>query len=298
MPLKLRGFLRAMLRLVVIAAVTYTAVCGFVAWEKEDIIFPMHGRERAALQTVQPGFEAWWLKTPEGEVEAWWQPAAGASAERPAPAVMVFHGNGELIDDSRDFAERWHALGAHVLLVEYRGYGRSAGKPTITACRADAVAWFDKLAARADVKPELIVAHGFSLGGVFAAELAGQRPVGGLALEGSPASLVESARDRGIWLVLTRERFDAVKVLRALPADVPVLITHSQNDDVVPLRHGELLAAARPGSRMVRGQYGHFPLAVTERPDLLAELLAAAKVRAGLPVTDKGLAPAAVDSAL
>ncbi len=298
MPLKLRGFLRAVVRLVVIAAVTYTGLCAFVAWKKEEIIFPMHGKERAARQTTLPGFETWWMKTPEGEVEAWWQPAKSASAERPAPAVMVFHGNGELIDDSRDFAQRWHALGAHVLLVEYRGYGRSAGKPTIAACRADAVAWFDKLAARADVRRDVILVHGFSLGGVFAAELAGQRAVGGLVLEGSPAGLVESARDRGIWLVLTRERFDAVKVLRALPAGVPVLITHGQGDYVVPPRHGELLAAARPDARVVRGKDGHYPLAVTERPELLAELLATAKARAGLPVADKGLAPAAVDSAL
>jgi hypothetical protein len=298
MPLKLRGFLRAVVRLVVIAAAAYTGVCGFMAWKKEEIIFPMRGKERAAMQTVLPGFEAWWLKTPEGEVEAWWQPAAGASAERPAPAVMVFHGNGELIDDSRDFAERWHALAVHVLLVEYRGYGRSAGSPTIAACRADAEAWFDKLAARADVRRDLILAHGFSLGGVFAAELAGQRAVGGLALEGAPAGLVESARDRGIWLVLTRKRFDAVKVLRALPAGVPVLITHGERDDIILPRHSELLAAARPEARFVKGRDGHYPLAVTDRPELLAELLAAAKARNERSASDKGLAPAAVDSAL
>ncbi len=298
MFLKLRGILRAVVRLVVIATVTYLGGCALVAWKKEGIIFPLHGKERAAKQGALPGFETWWMKTPEGEVEAWWRPAEGASAERPAPAVMVFHGNGELIDDSRDFAQRWRALGAHVLLVEYRGYGRSAGEPTIAACKADAAAWFDKLAERAEVRRELIVAHGFSLGGVFAAELAGQRAVGGLVLECAPAGLVESARDRGIWLVLTREGFDAVKVLRALPTGVPVLITHGQNDYVVSQRHGQLLAAARPDARVVWGKGSHYPLAVTERPELLAELLAAAKVRAGLPAADKGLAQVAVNSAL
>jgi hypothetical protein len=49
---------------------------------------------------------------------------------------------------------------------------------------------------------------------------------------------------------------------------------------------------------VVWGEGGHYPLAVTERPELLSELLAAAKVRAGLPAADKGLAQAAVNSAL
>jgi pimeloyl-ACP methyl ester carboxylesterase len=298
MPLKLRGIVRALVRLAVIAGVTYTGVCGFVAWEKEEIIFPLRGRERAAHQKVLPGFESWWLKTPEGDVEAWWQPAEGASAEKPAPAVLVFHGNGELIDDSRDFAQRWHALGVHVLLVEYRGYGRSAGLPTINACRADSAAWFDRLAARADVRRDLILAHGFSLGGAFAAELAGQRPVGGLVLEGGPAGLVESAHDRGIWLIFTRERFDAVAVLRHLPPGVPVLITQGKADEVMPPRHGELLAAARPGAKVVWGKGSHYPQAVTDRPELLAELLAAARARAATAAPDKGLAPAADNSAL
>lgn len=294
----MRRFLRATGRLVVIAAVTYTAVCGYVAWNKEDIIFPLRGRERAALQTVQPGFEQWWLKTPEGDVEAWWRPAEGASAERPAPAVLVFHGNGELIDDMRDFADRWHRLGAHVLLVEFRGYGRSAGLPTIEACRADAAAWFDRVAARPDVRRDWIVAHGFSLGGAFAAELAGRRPVGGLILEGAPASLVEAAHDRGIWLIFTRERFDAKAVLRSLPSAVPVLITQGKMDEVMPPRHGELLAAARPNANVVWGKGGHYPQAVTDRPELLADLLSAVKKRPVQQTPDKGLAPAAGDSAL
>lgn len=294
----MRKFLRAIGRLVLIAALTYTAVCGYVAWNKEDIIFPLRGRERAARQTVLPGYEQWWLKTPEGDVEAWWRPAEGAPAGQPAPAVLVFHGNGELIDDMRDFADRWHRLGAHVLLVEFRGYGRSAGSPTIEACRADAAAWFDRVAARPDVRRDWIISHGFSLGGAFAAELAGRRPVGGLILEGSPASLVEAAHDRGIWLIFTRERFDATAVLRGLPPEVPVLITQGSSDTVMPSRHGELLAAARPQARVVRGDYDHYPFAVTSRPSLLAEMLDAVKNRSLPQTPDKGLAPKAGDSAL
>lgn len=282
MPQKTRGFLRATLRLLGIAALAYLGVCGFVAWNKEKIIFPVHGRERAAGRTAPAGYETWWQTMRDGvRVEGWWSPARGASPERPAPAVIVFHGNGELIDDSRDFAEVWNGLGASVLLAEYRGYGRSEGAPGIEACRADAAEWFDRVAATPGVRGDAILAHGFSLGGVFAAELAGLRPVAGLALEGTVASLREAAKDRRIWILLTRERFDAGAVLGRLDAGVPVLLTHGARDDVVPFHHLGVLAASRPGATVATGDHDHHPLSTQERPDLLRDLLQAAVARAG-----------------
>jgi alpha-beta hydrolase superfamily lysophospholipase len=278
---KKRGFLRALTRLLFIAGLTYLAVCAAVAWQKETLIFPHHGRERAAGKSAPAGYETWWHTMADGtRIEAWWRPAPAAkNASGPAPAVMVFHGNGELIDDSRDFADVWHECGVGVLLVEYRGYGRSDGVPGVTTCKADSVEWYDRLAATPGVAKELILAHGFSLGGVFAAELAGVRPVAGLALEGTVASLREAARDRYVWILLTRERFDAEAVLRALPAEVPVLLTHGRADYVVPFRHHGLLVAARPGATAVDGDYDHFPLTTQRRPELLQDLLAAARAR-------------------
>ena len=175
----------------------------------------------------------------------------------------------------------WHELGASVLLVEYRGYGRSDGEPGITACKGDAVEWFDRVAARPEVRRDVILAHGFSLGGVFAAELAGERPAAGLALEGTVASLREAARDRQVWVMFTRERFDATAVLRRLDPRVPVLLTHGRRDDVVGFRHHGLLAAARPGARAVADDYDHYPLSTWQRPDLLSELLGRAREGAG-----------------
>lgn len=281
MPPIRRGVARSCFRLALFAAATYLAVCALMAWQKETIIFPLHGRERAAGKVAPPGYETWWQTMRDGvRVEAWWRPARGASPDRPAPAVLVFHGNGELIDDSRDFAEVWHDLGASVLLVEYRGYGRSEGSPGIAACAADAAEWFDRVAATPGVQAQAIIAHGFSLGGVFAAELAGLRPVAGLVMEGSVASLRAAARDRGIWLLLTRERFDAEAVLRRLPPEVPVLLTHGRRDRVVPHRHLGLLAAARPGATVVEDDHDHYPLSTQERPDLLRDLLATMETRA------------------
>lgn len=277
MAIKQRAWPRAVLRWVAVASVAYLSVCGIVAWQKDAILFPMHGRERAAGKVAPAGYETWWQTMRDGtRVEGWWLPARGASAEKPAPAVLVFHGNGELIDDSRDFAEVWHDLGANVLLVEYRGYGRSDGEPGVTGCKGDSLEWFDRVAARPEVRRDAILAHGFSLGGIFAAELATERPVAGLALEGTVASLREAAHDRYVWILFTRERFDATAVLRRLDPGVPVLLTHGRRDKVVLFRHHGLLVAARPSARAVAGDHDHYPLTTQERPDLLRELLARA----------------------
>jgi alpha-beta hydrolase superfamily lysophospholipase len=277
-----RRIARAFLRWLLVATCAYLAVCALVAWRKDDILFPLHGRERAAGKVAPAGYETWWQTMRDGvRVEAWWRPAPGASPERPAPAVIVFHGNGELIDDSRDFAEVWNALGACVLLAEYRGYGRSEGRPGVSEIIGDAAEWFDRVAARPEARPDAILAHGFSLGGIFASELAGRRPVAGLALEGTVASLRAAARDRRIFILFTSERFDATEVLRGLDPRVPVLLTHGRRDGVVPFRHLALLAAARPGARVVADEHDHYPLSTAERPDLLRDLLAAAAASGG-----------------
>lgn len=282
---RLRDTLRRLARSLATSALIYAGFCAIMAWNKERIIFPERGHERAVGRVAPPGFETWWQTMQDGtRVEGWWRPAPSASSATPSPAVIVFHGNGELIDDSIDFADAWHERGVSVLLAEYRGYGRSEGSPGIATCRTDAAEWFDRVAARPEVRPELVLAHGFSLGGVFAAELAGLRPVAGLALESSPASLREAARERGIWLLFTRERFDAEAVLRALPADIPVLLSHGENDPVVGFRHHCRLAAARPAAFAATEIYSHTPLSLSF-PSLLDALLDAASRR-----VDKGLA--------
>ena len=81
-----------------------------------------------------------------GGVEAWVLPGRGASAERPGPAVIFAHGNGELIDHWPDVLSWYVRQGVTVLLPEYRGYGRSAGRPSERDITDDFVWFHDDLA--------------------------------------------------------------------------------------------------------------------------------------------------------
>lgn len=288
--------------LLVLSALGYVAFCGLVAWNKEVMIYPAHGRERAAGRVAPAGYETWWRTLPDGgKVEAWWRPAKPDPAGRPAPVVMFFHGNGEIIDDQRQVVDLWHELGASVLVCEHVGYGRSDGTPRLENDIANGAAWYDLLVARPDVRPELIVAHGFSLGGAFAAQLAARRPVGGVVLESTFSSLPSMARDMNVWLYFAGERLDTERVLRELPEAVPVLITHGRLDNVIPVDEGRRLAAARPGARYFEGDFPHIPWAQDEPGQVLlrgfsAEVRARAEGARGA-AADKGLASPATLSA-
>ena len=295
--------MRRLLRfLLVLSSLGYVVFCALVAHDKERILYPNHGRERAVGRGAPAGYETWWLPVPAtgqepgskgARAEAWWLPAERSSPSAPAPVVMYFHGNAELIDDQRQTAALWHSLGVSVLLCEHVGYGRSGGVPRLETDIALAAAWFDHLVARTDVRKDLVLSHGFSLGGAFAAQLAKRRPVAGLILESTFSSLPSMARGMGVWIYFPRERLDTAGVLLGLRTDIPVLLTHGRLDDVIPVSEGRRLAETRPGARYIEGDFPHVPWAQNE-PDhaLLRDLLVAAQARA-----DKGLASPAAGSA-
>ncbi len=253
------------IRLLVVSTLTYTGFCVALACWKEQLIFPLRGVERARALTPPPDARVWWREIAPGErVEAWFFPGRGRTADKRGPAVVCFHGNGELIDDNLDTVRAFTALGVSVLLVEYRGYGRSGGEPDVDEIRADAAVWFDRLAVQPEVKPDAILAYGFSLGSAFAAQLAEARPVAALMLESPFTSLPAMGRRQGVYLYLSSERLATDEVLRALPAGVPVLITHQQNDPVIPVSEGRKLAALRPDAMYVEGGSEHFPFALMQ----------------------------------
>lgn len=189
------------------------------------------------------GVEVWQLDTPEGSVEVWYAPAPGASAEHPAPAVIHAHGNGEVIDWWWPTLEPYHDRGVSVLLVEYRGYGRSAGSPTQDAIVEDFVAAYDVLATRPEVDATRIIGHGRSLGGGAVAQLAARRPLAGLMLESCYTSVADVAWDM-FWAprFLVSDPFDVRTVLETYSG--PVLIVHGMRDGNIEPHHAQANAAA------------------------------------------------------
>ncbi|MFA9479931.1 alpha/beta hydrolase [Phycisphaerales bacterium AB-hyl4] len=235
-----------MLTWLLIALLVWTAAVWLL---QRQALFPRHVANMAPAIDRPSDAEVLRLDTSAGEVVAWLLPGEGVSADRPGPAVMFAHGNGERIDFWPAALQRYRDMGVTVMLPSYRGYGPSAGRPSARAILDDFTRFHDKLAARDDVDADRIIFHGRSLGGATLGTLAGTRPPAGLILESTFTSTAAMARSYLVPPFLIRDRFDALTPLRNHAG--PVLIMHGRLDTIVPSRHAEHLHAAAADSELV-----------------------------------------------
>jgi fermentation-respiration switch protein FrsA (DUF1100 family) len=181
------------------------------------------------------------LSAPDGVTLAgWFVPAEGA--ER---TVLFCHGNAGNISHRLDTLQMFHQLGLNCLIVDYRGYGDSTGKPTEIGTKIDMLAGFQWLLEEKGTRPEAIILFGRSLGGSVAAMIAKDVNPAGLVIESCFTSFDDVGAHYYPWLpVRLFSRFDyntleAVKQVRC-----PVLVIHSPGDEIIPYKFGQQIFAA------------------------------------------------------
>lgn len=141
-------------------------------------------------------------------------PLNGILFEQPGArsTVLYFGGNMFHLDQhAKDALPLLAACGTNVAMFDYRGYGRSSGKPTVETMQADALALFDALDARF---PGRIIVHGQSLGSFIAAHVAQARPVLGTVLETTATSVEDWAQANVPWYARPFVRIDMEASLR------------------------------------------------------------------------------------
>ena len=236
------------------ACLIYAAYCLVLFLVQRQVIFPRYMIPSSLppdLKILQ--IEPWWLETSFGKVEAWFLPPA--AADKPAPAVIFGHGNGELIDYWPKELARFSAMGIGLLLVEYPGYGRSAGSPSQASIAETFILAYDRLAARTDVDPTRIVLFGRSLGGGAVCDLTLRRPSAALILMSCFKSVSAFAVRYLAPAFLIRDPFDNLAAVRRYQG--PVLVMHGKFDEVVPFSHGQALHSAAQTGKMVVYEAGH-----------------------------------------
>lgn len=207
------------------------------------LIFPV---PPAAFELPAPaGVEALRLTIDSGSIEAWYLPPS-ISHSGPAPLLIFTHGNAELASQWFDGFDEPRSWGFGVLLVEYPGYGRSAGAPSESSITATMLAAYQWAIHDPRVDAARVVAVGRSIGTGAASALAARQPIAAVVLLSPFTSLSAMARRFLAPPFLIRDPFDNVAHLNARP--VPVLIIHGTHDTVIPMAHGRALAAQVPGS--------------------------------------------------
>ncbi|HEX7053196.1 MAG TPA: alpha/beta hydrolase [Burkholderiales bacterium] len=238
--------------LVVLHALVYFA--------QESLIFfpqPLDERVRAAVRQAAPDAEVLELATADGERLRGWLLPNGAPA-RGAAALIYFGGNAEEV--SHLALEAAELRGIALVLVNYRGYGRSTGAPSERALFADALTIYDHVVARPRFDAKRIVAMGRSLGSGVATYLASERPVAAVVLVTPYDSMAAVGRTHYpfLWVApLLKHPFDSAG--RARTIDVPMLALIAGADTIIPPRHGEALVKAwrGPATAIVLPGAGH-----------------------------------------
>lgn len=193
------------------------------------------------------GEEAWLRTEDDVRLHAWWVPAEGTGCG----SVLFFHGNAGHLAGRAFLARRLAAAGYGTLMVDYRGYGRSEGRPGEEGLARDARAAHRHLVQARGVAPEELVVAGHSLGAAVAARLATERPAAGVVLTGAFTSVPELGARLYGWLPegLFRgwpiERFETRR--RAGELDVPALVARAGLDRTVPGDQTRAVYEALPG---------------------------------------------------
>ena len=232
-----------------IAAMTYGGLALLLfLFQPSLVYYPEIGREIAATpQQASLPYEDVRLVTADGvALHGWFVPAGN-----PARGTVLFlHGNAGNISHRLDSLQMFHRLGYNTLIVDYRGYGKSAGKPDEQGTYRDATAAWDYLTQTRIIPPARIVLFGESLGGAVAAWLASRQAPAALVIASGFTSVPDLAADLYPLLPvrwLSRFSYDTRAFLQA--SSVPVFIAHSPGDDIIPFRHGRALYEAAPGPK-------------------------------------------------
>jgi pimeloyl-ACP methyl ester carboxylesterase len=169
----------------------------------------------------------------------------------PAPLVIYFGGNAEEVSWLGEAAG--NLAGWSLLLVNYRGYGESEGKPGERELLADAIAIHNYARQRPDVSLGRIVAMGRSLGSGVAVHLAAERPLRGVILVSPYDSLGAVAKHHYPFLpisLILRHRFDSLA--RAPRIATPLLCLVAAEDRIIPASHSRALFEAWRGPKTWR----------------------------------------------
>lgn len=226
------------------------------------------------------------ITTSDGvRLHGWWLPARGEARA----SVLHLHGNAANVSNHLPLVAWLPPAGFNVLMVDYRGFGRSEGRPTLDGVVEDGLAGLLYLRARRDVDPARLIVFGQSLGGATALRVLARDAQGVrlAVIDSAFASYRGIARDAALDSVVLAPLLPLAGLLPDAASDplaalktpalreLPLLFVHGTADRVIPHRHSEQLYAAAEGPKqLLRVPDAHHMEALMRR-DVQAQVLAA-----------------------
>lgn len=261
-----------------IAAAAYAGIFVLVFCRQSKYLYYPDRDVSATPADEEMAYEDVSLRTQDGEtINAWYVPAS--TNRETAPVLLDCHGNAGDIGDRVWSIQTFHKLGLNVMIFDYRGYGKSTGKPTEKGTYLDAMATWDYLTTQKGFATNRVIVFGRSLGGSVASWLTEQVNPGALVIESAFTSAPDMAHRVFPYLpsrLLCRFKYDTLAHVRKIHC--PVLIAHSRDDETVPFEHGRRLFEAANEPKLfveMRGDHNAGGLdADPEYQRILAEFVA------------------------
>jgi hypothetical protein len=226
-----------MLKILIYTVLFCIFIFGYVRYiEVRSIFYPMKAIE-ATPKDIGLEYEDIYFDTEDGlRLNAWL-----IKSPRAKSTLILFHGNAGNISHRLEKILILRQIGLNVFIIDYRGYGKSQGRPSEEGIYKDSRAAYDYLMSRKDINRYKIISFGSSLGGAVAIDLATNRDVACLVVDSS----FTSARDMGkkfypyIPSFLFRTKFDSVNKVKTIKS--AKFFIHSINDEIVPFEFGQKL---------------------------------------------------------
>ena len=158
--------------------------------------------------------------------------------------VLFFHGNGELAGEYKDIGRAFNDTGINLFVADYRGYGRSGGRPTVSNMIKDAhsiASWFNRFLEDKGYTGSRFV-MGRSLGSASAIDLAAGHPAWyrGVVIESGFCDVSDLLGRLGPALNQPGQQAGASPGFsRVMQISMPALIIHGEDDSIVPVAEGE-----------------------------------------------------------
>lgn len=264
--------MRSALRILGALVALYLVACGALFLGQRALLFPAPRADDPGPEPIL-GVETWPVHTSGGGFAALLEPAREG-----APTVVYFHGNAEDVAGLGGLARALGDAGMGLFAIEYPGYGRRAHEaPSAAGVLRAAESGLEWLVG-SGVPGEEIVLLGRSLGSGPAVEMAARGYGAAVVLVAPFTSIADLAGEVVPWApvgLLLRDRFD--NVAWAADVEVPVLIVHGAEDEVIPAAHGRALLEAFPAAELrTLGGFGHNDLPLDA---LIADLVEQALAR-------------------
>ncbi len=236
-------------RILIVVVGIYLLMLALLLFNENDLVYP-GSRYPKGDWDPEFEFEEVNLQAADGtELIGWYLPPPASKQATRCRTILILHGNAENVAEVSAYAgQRFRQLlQAEVFTVDYRGFGKSDGRPNELGVMQDSNAALDWICERSGKSPNQILLVGHSLGGGPAVELAQQRGAQALILQRTYSSLPDAAAINYPmfpvrWLM--QNQFASIDKIGDCPQ--PLFQSHGSADQLIPIRLAKQLFETSP----------------------------------------------------